>query len=82
MVFGAAEVCLETFMLGLGLLWPAIFLSVCVNIVMTYTSIRSAIPTSAYAQLWQFSKTRQPPSKPIEEHFQGAMWRVIGYAFA
>jgi len=81
-VLGTAEVCLEVFMLGPVVLWPAIFLSVCVNIVITYISIRSAIHASAHTELWRAIKTRQVPSKPVEEQFQWSMWRVIGYAIA
>ena len=80
--FGTGEVCLQIFMLGLRFLWPAILVFVCVNIVTTYISIRSAIPRSTYAELWWAIKTRQVPSEVIEQHVQGATWRMLGFAFA
>jgi len=81
-VLGAGEVCLQIFMLGLGLLWPAILVSVCVNIVITYISIRSAIAPSTFTELWWAIKTRQVTSEQIEQHVQGAVLRIMGYAIA
>lgn len=74
--------CLELFILGLRVLWPVILVHICVNIVITYISVRSAVPPSARAELWQFIKTRQSPSATIKGYAKGAMWRVIGYAIA